>query len=266
MRAVRILLPLAAIGICSATLASEPFDGTWNLNVDKSRVMPTTMEWEDIGNGEVRFSNANQSYTYKIDGHQFKTPTGDQQSMEKVSNSLYRMTTDRGVVVLSETLQISPDGNTLYLDGKTTRRNGQSNESHNVFIRKSGSNGLMGIWEYVNTSKMHPQTLSIHPTGDNSFALEFSDSSTVDAQWDGKDYPFQGPTVPASSTMAFSAIGRNRFKAVHKVKAQTIEILDFKLSSDGKTMGIDSTNVHGQKLVVDVWEKSDGEPQIGRSR
>ena len=257
MKIGRALLPLVAIVMCSAALADDPFDGTWALNIEKSHVAAATLSWEDLGSGRLRFTNMNFSYTFRPDGHEFTTPLGLQQTIEKISDGLYRIMTKRnGVLLATETWKLSSDGRTLFMESRGTRPNGQPFDNRQTYIRTSGSTGLAGNWRGDFEVKLPRNALTIRTAGRGAVTLTFAaDKSTVHGKWDGRDYPESGPAVRADTTMALSRTGPDAFRLIHKYNSTVVEILRFRLAADGKSMIVDDTNGKGRELLREVWDK-----------
>lgn len=257
MKMITALLPLIAISMCSAALASSPFDGTWTLNIERSHVPAATLSWEDSGNGRLRFTNLNFSYTFKPDGREFTTPVGLQQTVEKISDSLYRVVTKRnGSVLTTETWSLSSGGNTLIMESRGTQPNGQPSDIRQTYIRTSGGTGLVGKWKGTWKIRLPQNTLTIQAADKGGVILTLSANKwTIHGKWDGRAYPVRGPGLPGGFTATLSQSGTGPFKLVYKAAATVVEIDRFRLVNNGTSMVENGTSGRGQALFVDLWDK-----------
>jgi hypothetical protein len=252
-----MLSPLIALSMCSAALADTPFDGTWNLNTSKSQLAGDTMTFEDAGNGTLKYTNSDQSYTFKPDGSSFTTPLGAERTFKKTGDSGYTATTKmRGLLVSTSTWKLSSDGNALVIESKGTKPNGDTFDNFTTYARTSAGTGLIGGWKSTKVKLSSPNALTIQTAGKDDVTLTISAiKATCRAKWDGKDYPASGPTVSDGLTLALTKTGANGFKLVEKGKTGVLYILHFRVAADGKTMVEKGTNGQGKEPFTAVWEK-----------
>jgi hypothetical protein len=244
--------------MCSAALAKSPFDGTWRLNVGKSQLTGDTMRFEDGGNGTLKYTDSTESYTFEPDGSSFKTPIGDEEAYQKTSNNGYTHTIRRsGLLLVTEAWKLSPDGNTVVIESKGTRPNGDTFDDYETFVRTSAGTGLVGRWKSTRVKATAPNTLTIQTAEKNDVTLTISAAkATVQGQWNGRDYPYRGPTVPVGATLALSKTGARGFKAVMKLNGRVVQTLRFSVAADGQSMVNEGTDDHGKKLPFrQVWDK-----------
>ncbi len=124
---------LAAAGVLVAQ--SNPFVGTWKLNVAKSKYMPgpapqsSTRTWDDKGMVMVNGINAagkSGSYGYTVtgDGKEYPTMgaipnTADKLTSKKIGADTIEVNfTKAGKHVETATFKVSPDGKTLTIHAK----------------------------------------------------------------------------------------------------------------------------------------------------
>jgi hypothetical protein len=218
-----------AVGVACAKQSPEPiiaaswtnnssFDGTWSLNTSKSHLAGDTMSYEDAGNGMLKFTDSDQTYTFKPDGSSFTTPMGAEKTFLKTGDDSYTITSKKGAVLLRTT--------TIKLSSSTK----------------------------VNLSS--PNSLTIQTDGTDGVTFMLSAiKATCQAKWDGKDFSATGPTVSDGLTLAFSKAGPTRFKMVEKSKGKVIVIAHYELGPDGKTMTAKGTNGQGKEPFTEVWDK-----------
>jgi hypothetical protein len=252
------LIPAIAVCAGAMALAQSPFDGTWTLNTEKSHLAGDTMRFSPAGNGLLRLTDSEQTYTFKTDGTPFQTQTGVDGTVTKVDDETYTVTHKRnGVDLSTQTWKLSDGGKTLTIDVKGTRANGDTFEEHLVYARKFGAGkGLVGAWKSTDVNLTAPAALTIASQGKSDVTLSLSaENASCAAKWDGKDYPITGPTMPANVTLAVTRTGPHSFKLVEKLKGKAINIEHFTLSADGKVLTSHGTNGQGTEPYTEVHDK-----------
>lgn len=255
MKATMVIFVWPA-AFASIALAGSAIDGTWNLNVSKSNLAAGTLSWQEAADGMLTFSNGAQTFAYRANGQPFMTPRGDQVSVTRDSNGIYRIITSRkGSKVNDETIRVSADGSTLYLDGENSRPNGQVAPFHAVYRRTSSGIGILGDWQSVGKVKLSPAKLVIKNGAGDEVSLQYSgDAAPFQARWDGKDYPYRSPAAPAGLTRALTRLGTDGFQQITKVNGAVVEILRYRLQPDGSMIATE-TDGKGRAEGTFVWEK-----------
>jgi hypothetical protein len=251
------LLPGIALLFSSATFAESPFDGTWSLNTSKSQLAGDTFSYADAGNGMLKFTDSDQTYTFKPDGSSFSTPMGAERTVLKTGDDSYTATSKKGALLLrTTTIKVSSDGKTLTEESKGTKPNGDTFDDTSTYVRTSPGTGLIGGWKSTKVKLSSPNSLTIQTDAANGVTLILSAvKATCQAKWDGKDSPATGPTVSDGITLALSKTGTSGFKLVEKSKDKVIMIAHYRVSPDGKTMTTKGTNGQGTEPFTQVWDK-----------
>ena len=152
MKRLRSMIVVLGLVFAAGSLAwaqTNPFVGTWKLDVAASKFQPGTppqsqmRTWDADGNVSVTAvsqsgKTATYGYTIKTDGKPHPSgdtvPNGaDTLTARNVSSHLIRATfTRRGKVVEHTTFTVSKDGKALVIVAKGVRPNGEafSNEMH----------------------------------------------------------------------------------------------------------------------------------------
>jgi hypothetical protein len=250
------LLPLAFF-LSTAALADSPFDGTWMLNTAKSHLAGDSMTYADVANGMLKFTDSDQTYTFKPDGSPFTTPMGTDRTFSKTGADSYTTTAKKGGVLLrTTTLNVSSDGKTLTAESKGTKPNGDAFDDTTTYVRTSPGTGLTGTWKSTKVTLSSPNSITIKTDGADGVTLAISAvKATCQAKWDGKDYPATGPTVSDGLTLAVTKTGANGFKMVEKVKGKPIVILHYQAAADGKSLAVKGTNGQGKEPFSEVFDK-----------
>jgi len=250
-----IALSLVAFFACSAAWADSPFDGTWQLNATKSQLAGDTMSFDDAGGGTWKYTDSDQSYSFKPDGSSFTTPMGIERTFQKTGEGYTTTNKKKGLLISTGTWKLSGDGNTLVVESKGTKPNGDTFDNMTTYVRTAPGTGLIGSWKSTKVKLSNPNSLTVQSNGDEVTLAISAVKATCHAKWDGKDYPATGPTVPDGLTLAVSKSGPNSFKLVEKSKGKVIAIIHYHLAADGKSMTGKGTNGEGKEPFTNVYEK-----------
>jgi hypothetical protein len=251
------LLAGIALLLSLPALAESPFDGTWRLNTAKSHLAGDTMSYEDAGSGMLKYTDSDETYTFKPDGSSFTTPMGTDRTFLKTGDDSYTATSKKGGLLLrTVTIKVSSDGKTLMVESKGTKPNGDNFDNKFTYVRTSPGTGLIGGWKSTVVKLSSPNSLTIQTDGADGVTLTLSEvKATCQAKWNGKDFPATGPTVPDGLTLAVSKTGADGFKLVQKAKDKVIMIGHYRVAPDGKTMTLKGTNGQGTEPFTEVFDK-----------
>ncbi len=253
MKTMRLaaLLVLAS----SALFAQSPFDGTWALNQQKSKLVGETMTIEDAGEGAIKFVGPNFSTTVKTDGTKAETPAGGTMAMVKKDDNTYHRTDWFKDKELGQAdWKLSDGGKTLTIDEHGTMPNGQQYNNTSTHTRVSGTTGLVGTWKTTSVKMSNPVTFKMKLTGDDLVWDIPEIQGSLKAKTDGKDAHPAGPTVPESLTLAVTKQGPRTLSMTEKLQGKTIFTGTYTISADGKTMTMEGKNAKGEP-VKEIWQK-----------
>jgi hypothetical protein len=248
-------LSLVAVFACSAAWADNAFDGTWRLNAAKSQLAGDTMSFDDAGGGTLKYTDSDQSYSFKPDGSAFTTAMGIERTFQKTGEGYTSTNKKNGLLINTSTWKLSGDGNTLVVESKGTKPNGDTFDNVTTYARTAPGAGLIGGWKSTKVKLSNPNSLTLQSNGDEVTLALSAIKATCHAKWDGKDYPATGPTVPDGITLAVSKSGPNSFKLVEKFKGKVIAIIHYQLAADGQSMTTKGTNGEGKEPFTEVFEK-----------
>lgn len=247
---------LFAVFLCSASWAESPCDGTWKLNTAKSHLAGDTMSLEDAGGGKLKYTDADQSYSFAADGSSFTTPIGLERTVRKNSDGTYTTTNKKnGLLISTGTWKPSADGDTLVIELKGTKPNGDTFDNLTTYVRTSPGMGVVGGWKSTEVKLSSPNSITFQTSGNDVTASVAAIKAISHAKWDGKDYPATGPTVPDGLTLSLTRTGPKSCRLVEKSKAKVLVIIDYQVADDGKTMNAKGTNGEGKEPFTEVWDK-----------
>lgn len=256
-RSVVFSLVLLVVGAAFAWAADPPYAGNWKLNPDKSDFGETTMTYEEVADGKMKFSADGQSYEFKADGNDYPTPWGSSSAWNAVDERTWKVTTKvNEKVVGTSTLTVAADGKTLTVDAKNIDAAGNTSKNTVVYERLSGGQGMAGQWKTKNVQIGSPGTLSISPSGSNGLTLSFVEQDgSCSAKFDGKDYPATGPMWPSGWTCAIAKNGATGLDATWKKDGKLMFKDTFTPSADGKTLTDVSSTPGTNEKVETVYDR-----------
>jgi hypothetical protein len=241
-RKLVIAATVLATGIVHAAQSDRvtdlPYAGTWKLNVAKSDFGETTVTFAETGSGEMQFTAAGQSYTFRVDGKGYPALFGRTAAWKQIDASTWEtVNTQDGKPISTDTTKLSADGKTMTLNAKGPKPAGGTFDQTIVYERVSGGPGLAGKWKTKNVESSAPTVLELVPSGSDGLTINIPDFKiTSEAKFDGKDYPATGPGMPLGLTLAIQKTGPRSFDITEKQNGKPIFKLSFTVSDDGKTL------------------------------
>lgn len=234
-----IVLASGIVGAAQSDKAADlPYAGKWKLNVAKSDFGETTVTFAQTGSGEMQFTAAGQSYTFRVDGKDYPALLGRTATWKQIdANTWETVNKQDGKPLFTDTTRLSPDGRTLTVNAKGPKPAGGTFDQTVVYERVSGGPGLTGKWKTKNVQTSAPTVLERVPSGTDGLTVNIPDFKiTSDVKFDGKDYPAVGSGVPPGLTLAIEKTGPRSFDMTEKQNGKPLFKLSFTVSADGKTL------------------------------
>ena len=225
-------LALAAVP-CFA--AGSSWDGTWKMNVAKSKFTGDTFTIEAKGN-MMHFSNGVVAFDFACDGKAYPVIADRTSTCSGSPAAGYDFESKAGDKVLAKSHRtFSADGKTMTIHGTQVRPDGTSPEFTDVYKRQSGTSGLAGKWMNVK-SQGAADTMVIQTKGDwiKVYSPEFKNS--VEGKMDGSKLPMTGPNIPAGVSQTIKAEGANKLHYTVQYNGKVMAEGTQTLSADGKTL------------------------------
>lgn len=249
---------LAFIGTCAIANAQNPFVGSWKLNQAKSHLTGRTVKYSPANNGEIRETTAENSYTFKTDGHSYPAGFGGTDATWKQidSSTWQAVFRRRGVMLGTDTMKVSADGKTMTDTSDGKNPDGKTFHDTEVFTRVAGEKGLMGTWKSDKVKMSSSNTLEFAANGQDGITWILpAVKGKVSTKFDGKDYAAAGPTVPSGLTLACTRTGKDSFSMIEKISGKPLFKGTYKVSADGKTLTAISTPVSVNQPETAVYDK-----------
>jgi hypothetical protein len=257
MKQLTYALALTALVTATLWAKDDPFCGTWKLDKDKSKVTGEQMKIEDLGNNKLKFTMGTDSDTVTMDGTDQPVHYGRSMSLTKESPTSFKMVIKQGNKVLSSmTHALSEDGNTQTIKGTDYKPDGTTSDFEVIDKRVGSGSGWTGTWESTKVEFNSPEQWEIEANGANGLTFKSAAyQETVSLQFDGKDYPAKGPTVPAGLTTSGKRTGEGTFELTDKIKGKVIDHANFEVTPDGKTLTVTVHETGQPNAATYVYEK-----------
>lgn len=118
-----------------------------------------------------------------------------------------------------------------------TRPDGSAYSEEDVYVRETGTTGLVGKWRSTKVTMSASSTYVISSPAPGVLRMEYpSSKSSVEGKTDGTDNPYTGPTVPAGATISFEMLSPSRLSYTYKFDGKPRFYGTQTLSADGKTL------------------------------
>jgi len=227
------LLPMAAF-------AKDPFEGTWKARVDsfKTTGAPDVFEVKD---GSFSCRSCVPPYTIKADGTLQKTPENayrDSASFKITGPSSAEWKTQKAGKLIGEiSLSVSADGKVLTQKGINYVG---ASPAHFTYTETrtaagaAGSHAIAGSWQNNGLADVSAAALVTVITATPNGLKYESNGTTVDAKFDGKEYPTQGD--PGHTMVTLKRINDHEIEETDHSDGKLSDVIRWKASSDGKTI------------------------------
>jgi len=252
-----LLLTLVGAGAMIVWASDPPYTGTWKLNPARSDFGETTVTYEQMADGQMKFTAAGQSYTFRPDGKDYPTPWGGSVAWKTLDPSTWEVTNKANAkVVGTATLKLAADGKSLSMDAKNINAAGEASLDVAVYQRLSGGPGLSGQWKTKNLKIGSPGTMTITPSGSDGLTLTYvEEKGTCGAKFDGKDHAATGPIWPSGWTCSLARSGASGLEVRWKREGQVMFKDAFSPSADGKELVVLSGAPKTTEKVKLVYER-----------
>ena len=258
MRSYRVVSLVFTVAATTALAAQDlPYAGKWKMNPAKSDFGQTTITYEQTPSGEMKATAAGQTYTFRMDGKAYPAIFGAEAAWTSLGPTSWQtIWTLKGKVLSTDTLTLSPDGNTLTVHTKGTKPNGEAIDDTVVAERVSGGPGLTGKWKTKNVKSASPNVLEIAPSGADGLMFKIVDMElSCDAKFDGKDHPCTGPTLGPGWTIALTKQGAHGLDMTVKNNGKALFKTSYTVSADGKTLTEHGTATGTNEKIIVVYDR-----------
>ena len=257
---MRIPLALASVAtiFCLSAHATTPWDGTYQMDVNKSHLAGDTVAFAKTSDGFWHFIDDGNTYDFLPDGKPY--PLGSPDRTESITmpdpHTMDVTIQFKGPTVVTLHQTLSDDNNTF----TETATNATNNHVVTTTLKRTGpGEGFIGKWTSTQvTSDSTGGSLSIATTADGTFTWTWAQGTfkvTVTGKPDGTPLHNTDPKLNPDDTIAFKTISPTRMEFTNRTKDHITTVGYMQLSDDAKTLDdiywnpTDPTN-KGDKLYI----------------
>jgi len=230
----------------ASSLAQSPFNGTWRINMDQTKMSPKPVVFS-VNHGMYDCFHCNPQIHVRADG-QDQSVNG--QSFDTISvrevdpRSIVSTTKKSGKTMTERAYTVSDDGNTLTVKIMSHQENGGQPVSEEVTLTRvgkapAGANGTSGSWRINKVQTSEDNLLITYKSSGDELSMSQPTGESYTAKFDGKDYPVKG--AYGYSSVSLRRVDPRTFGETDKRDGKVIEVDSMTVSPDGKKMTIVAT-------------------------
>lgn len=246
---------LLAVCLVAGTLlaAKDPFVGTWKFDQAKSKITGEQNTIKDLGGNKYTITFGNISDTLVADGTDQPVHFGRTESITKEGPNVWKIVTKQeGRVLSTATLTLSQGGKTMRVEISGKRPDGTTFHNHVALRRVAGTKGFAGTWQSAQLKIGSPDSFEIKPYGSSGLSfITPAEHEHQNMKFDGKDYPDEGPNVPAGRVSSGHRVNARTLEMTDKIKGQVLDTAQLRVSPDLKTMTV-TVHEKGQPTPLSI--------------
>ncbi|HVO62472.1 MAG TPA: hypothetical protein VMT53_16165 [Terriglobales bacterium] len=251
----RILLLLLLLPVLA--WAQSPFDGTWKVDMSKSK-FPKKPDEYMLKDGMYECKTCKPELKVKADG-QMQAVSGhpyfDMFMVKVVDEKHVEMASQKsGKDVGKSSLSVSADGNTLtetwtYYGNPEGGPVTGTSTSTRVGKMPAGANAISGAWrnDKIDVATGDALIFTYKTSGGDSLSMSSPTGQSYSAKLDGKEVPFVGD--PGTTGVSLKRVG-DAIEETDYRDGKAISVSKMTVSADGKTMTMEvDDKLHGTKAT-----------------
>jgi hypothetical protein len=257
MRLQCLPVSVTAIALSSVVWAANPFVGRWKIDEAASDVA-TRDSVTAAGPNTWKFQYGAFSWTIKADGTDQPGPFGETVSLKVISPSSWEIThKSNGKTISTETWVLSADGESMTRQDTVKNESGESTGGVSTMKRTAGTTGFEGTWESTKVDLAFSE-IDIEANGDDGITVRAAgDGTHYSLKFDGKEYPEEGPRLPAGMTVSARMTGARTAQVHTRVNGKLFDTEEWEVSADGMTYTYKEQDEGTDKPMVVVLRRID---------
>ena len=238
---------LAAFLLPALCASQTPFDGTWRIQIDKSRFSPKPMVIF-LSEGWFHCKSCNPQLDIRADGtdQQVLGQTYDTISVREIDpRTTHILIKKAGKVLIDETQSASTDGRVLTV--KTTEHPTMGGavvtavtKAVRIGIASAAINRTSGSWRLKSLAQSENGLLTTYKSNGDEFTMTAPSGETYTAKFNGMDFPVTG--AAGHNVVALKRIDNNTFEEINKREGTVVKMARITVTAGGKKMMIVNTN------------------------
>jgi hypothetical protein len=151
-----------------------------------------------------------------------------------------------GHTTISAIWDLSADGNTLTDNFTGYRADGSTSNLVYKYTRAGGTGGFAGTWESVEEQVNSVYEIEVQSYEDTGLSfVNPAQKMTKSIKFDGKDYPAEGPNLPAGYGTSGRRVSDREVELTDKIGAKVLDTQQVEVSEDGRSLTI-TTHIPGR--------------------
>ncbi|MGD1098500.1 MAG: hypothetical protein ABSB35_41785 [Bryobacteraceae bacterium] len=227
----------------ASSLAQSPFNGTWRINMDQTKMSPKPVVFS-VNHGMYDCFHCNPQIHVRADG-QDQSVNG--QSFDTISvrevdpRSIVSTTKKSGKTMTERAYTVSDDGNTLTVKIMSHQENGGQPVSEEVTLTRvgkapAGANGTSGSWRINKVKGSENDLITTYKTSGDELSMSAPTGQSYTAKLDGEDHLVKGEY--GYNSVSLRLVNDRRIEETHKLDGKVVEVVKMTVSPDGKRMTI----------------------------
>ncbi len=238
---------MAALSFPAISFAQSPFDGTWRVNMNESKISPKPVGFY-LSQGWYHCTTCNPQFDVQADGqdHAVTGQSYDTISVKEVDPNTIQITTKKGGNVDSEsTRTVSANGKTLTVKVTSHPMNGGDPvitevAATRVGLAPGGVQATSGNWKIDKVKQSDNGLKTTYKMNGDELTMSEPTGETYTAKLDGSDAPVKG--AYGYDTVSLKKINARSIEETDKRGGDVIDVSTMTVSPDGKKMTIVDTN------------------------
>jgi hypothetical protein len=237
------LLSVAALCGPTLCLAQSPFDGTWRIDMSKTKFSPKPYTFY-VSQGWYHCESCSPVITIPADGqdHAVSGQSYDTLSVNASDpHSITSITKKDGKVVSEQTRTVSANGKTLTIKSTSHPMNSDKPITSQVTaklvgIAPAGVHVTSGSWQILNLAASENDLLFTYKTAGDEITMTEPTGETYTAKFDGADYPVKG--AYGYDAVSLKRINDHSIEETDKRGGKVTDVAISTVSADGKSLTV----------------------------
>lgn len=236
-----------ALLVPAFSLAQSPFDGTWRVNMNESKLSPKPIGFY-LSEGWYHCTSCNPQLDVQADGqdHAVTGEPYDTLSVKEVDSKSIALTTKKGGAIDSEqTRTVSANGKLLTVSITAHPKDGGAPvvtevTATRVGIAPSGVQATSGNWKIEKVKQSDNGLTTTYKSSGDELTMTTPTGESYTAKLDGTDAPVKG--AYGFDTVSLKKIDARTIEETDKRDGKVVDVAKMTVSPDGKKMTIVDTS------------------------
>lgn len=245
------LISAAALLAPTFCQAQSPFDGTWRIDMSRSKFSPKPNSFY-IGQGWYHCDTCTPNIVVQADGqdHPVTGQTYDTLSVDATDpHAITLIGKKDGKVMFEQSRTVSANGKMLTIKSTSHPKDSDKPVTAEVTaklvgVAPKGVHATSGNWQVLNVKTSENNLVFTYKSSGDGITMTDQTGQSYTAKFDGADYPVKG--TYANNTVSLKRINDHTIEETDKRDGTVTDVVTMTVSPDGQAM-----------TIVDVDKRSD---------